>query len=130
MTSEEVLLNEAIIAKIGFELSNKFKAESKEDKKKMSRECIKALNILNEEGLFAYAIWLKSKNEYVHREIIRSTKQILNEFKIVISERKELHEMILDIADNLQKLLLAKQLVERMLIYADYRARALINEGD
>ena len=44
---------------------------------------------------------------------------------INLTNKNDLIEAILDISNELQKTILAKQLLERMLIYARYRAKAL-----
>ena len=95
------------------------------DPKELERVITKALGILIEDGLFAYSIWLKSEDENPHRAIIASSLELLKNEKINLTNKNDLIEAILDISNELQKTILAKQLLEKMLIYARYRAKAL-----
>jgi len=117
-----------ISAEIGFKLADENKSRAKE----FERIVTKALGILVEDGLLAYAIWLESEKE---SEIINSSFELLKE-KIGIIQKnynnniEKLRKAILkEIAPDIQKTLLARLLLERMLIYARYRAKAL-QKGD
>jgi len=118
-----------ICAKIGFEVIND--GINNEKAKEFEREITKALGILMEDGLFAYAIWLESKkkeDDDVYSKIIEKSKELLKDEKLKLTktDKDDLIDAILnDISNNLQKTILAKQLLERMLIYARYRAKAL-----
>ena len=59
-------------AKKGFELADKNAGNAKE----FERTVTKALGILIEDGLFAYAIWLESEDE---RDIIDSSFDLLKD---------------------------------------------------
>ena len=111
-------------AKKGFELADKNAGNAKE----FERTVTKALGILIEDGLFAYAIWLESEDE---RDIIDSSFDLLKDRANLIvgnyeNSKEKLRKAILkEIASNIQKTLLTRQLLERMLVYARYRAKAL-----
>ncbi len=113
-----------ISAEIGFELAESNKNRAKD----FERTITKALGILIEDGLFAYAIWLESENE---KSIIDSSYKLLKDKLKLIknnyeSEKEKLRKAILEeISSSIQKTHLARQLLERMLIYARYRAKAL-----
>ena len=118
-----------ISAEIGFEL-----AENNVDGVKEVERCItKALGILIEEGLFAYAIWLESEDR---RDIIDSSYELLKErIKLIKNNygngKEKLRNAILkEISSSIHKTLLARQLLERMLVYARYRAKALQSGSD
>ena len=118
-----------ISAKIGFELAESNKNRTKD----FERIVIKALGILIEDGLFAYSIWLEKENE---KSIIDSSYKLLKDkLKLVknnYENRKEkLRKAILEeISPSIQKTLLARQLLERMLVYARYRAKTLQKGSD
>ena len=94
------------------------------DAKEMERIINKSLGILIEDGLFAYAIWLESENKDPHKVIIVSSLKILSDTNLV-SNQDNLRDVMLEIAKSLHKTFLARQLLERMLVYARYRAKAL-----
>ncbi len=118
-----------ISAEIGFELAESNKNRAKD----FERIITKALGILIEDGLFAYAIWLESENE---KSIIDSSYKLLKDKLKLIknnyeSKKEKLRKAILEeISSSIQKTLLARQLLERMLIYARYRAKALQKGSD
>jgi len=116
-----------ISAKIGFEIVD----NDIDDKtaREFEKEITKALGILMEDGLFAYAIWLESKrkkDDDVYSKIIEKSKELLKNANLIKNEdNRDLREIMLEISNKLQKTILAKQLLEKMLIYARYRAKAL-----
>lgn len=125
MVAEKLNLDQ-VSAKIGFDLAEKNKERAKE----FERIVTKALSILVEDGLLAYAIWLESEDE---SEVINCSFELLkNRTNIIqkdyndVKDIEKLRKAILEeIAVDIQKTLLARQLLERMLIYARYRAKAL-----
>jgi hypothetical protein len=127
MTTENLNLDQ-ISAKIGFDLADKNKSKAKE----FERVVTKALGILIEDGLLAYAIWLESEDE---RDVIDYSFTLLkNKIKLIKKDygnnTEKLRKAILDeITPHIQKTLLARQLLERMLVYARYRAKAT-QKGD
>ena len=130
MVAEKPNLDQ-ISAEIGFDLAEKNKERAKE----FERIVTKALGILVEDGLLAYAIWLESEGE---SKIIKSSFDLLRDKTGIIQKKyndikdtEKLRKAILEeIASNIQKTLLARQLLERMLIYARYRAKALQKSGE
>ncbi len=125
----ESLNLDQISAEIGFKLADNNKSRAKE----FERIVTKALGILIEDGLFAYAIWLESEKE---SDIINSSFNLLEGKSGIIRENyndgiEKLREAILkEIAPDIQKTLLARQILERMLVYARYRAKALQKGSD
>ncbi len=94
------------------------------DAKDMERIINKSLGILIEDGLLAYAIWLESENKDPHRVIIVSSLKLLTDTNLV-SGKNCLRKAMFEISTSIQKTLLARQLLERMLIYARYRDKSL-----
>ncbi len=125
MTEENL---DKIAAEVGFELADNKKDSAKE----FERTVTKALGILIEDGLFAYAIWLESEDE---KEIIDKSFELLRDKTKLIKgdynkNKEKLREATLkEISPSIEKTLLARQLLERMLVYARYRAKAL-QKGD
>lgn len=123
MTIENLSLDQ-ISAKIGFNLADKNESKAKE----FERLVTKALGVLIEDGLLAYVIWLESENE---SSVIDCSFTLLKEEAKLIKKNygnnaEKLRKAILDeITPSIQKTLLARQLLERMLVYARYRAKAL-----
>lgn len=97
-------------------------------------EITKALGILIEDGPFAYFIWLKSQDKEPHRAMLIQTARLLKDhlhFDIDISaDIKDTLEFLFvhNISSDLNMLILAKTVIERMLIYARYKAKAMQKE--
>ncbi len=116
-------------AKIGFSIVEQFK--QKDDFDKLENVSTKALGVLIEEGLLAYFVWLESRGEREKKyaEVIRDKSlELLKNAKL--TEKNNSIDAALDISSNIQKTLLARQLLERMLVYARYRAKALQKGSD
>jgi len=97
-------------------------------------EITKALGILVEDGPFAYMIWLKSQDKEPHRAMLIQTARILAALKVIKkietnkNLKKKIEEAFLKLSEELSKLLFAKTILEKMLIYARYKAKAMENE--
>ncbi len=100
--------------------------------KDFEREINKALGILIEDGLFAYSVWLESEDKSTHRVVRVVSLLLLKDSSIeLLSYSNDLREGISnEISLDIKKTLLARQLLERMLIYARYRAKALQTGSD
>jgi len=93
----------------------------------------KSLGVLQEDGLFAFVLFLESKKDSKDRNlvirILSNTREILNKVELISNpDEKNVRKNILEITKNIDNLFLAKNLIEKMLIYARYRAKALKNE--
>ncbi len=96
------------------------------DANELEKVITKALGILIEDGLFAYAIWLESENKDPHKVIMVSSLELLKSLELVVDTRNNLRGAILnDISPYIERTLLARQVLERMLTYARYRAKSL-----
>ena len=82
-----------------------------------------ALNILTEQGIYAMFLWIR-ENRYnwicdpLNRFFTRP------ENTINIRHRLPSHEACLELSDSLEKMFLAKQLIEQILTYARHMAKA------
>ncbi len=121
-----------ITAQIGFSIAESFK--QKEDFEKLETIVNKALGVLIEDGLFAYVVWLRSRSDREKRyaeAIENKSLELLKNKNINLTNKNNLMTAIIDdISKYIQKTLLARQLLERMLIYARYRAKALQKGSD
>ena len=120
-----------IAAEIGFKLAE----VNKDNAKDFERIVTKALGILVEDGLLAYAIWLESEDEEkIIDEIINKSYDLLKDKMGLIKNdyngKDKLRKAILyEISRDIRKTLLARQLLERMLTYAKYRAKAIVKQS-
>jgi len=94
-------------------------------------EITKALGILIEDGPFAYLIWLKSQDKEPHQAMLIQTARLLAQVKMIeIDKTKDVKEelenkFLNEIGSDLNKLILTKTLLEKMLIYARYKTKAM-----
>jgi len=108
------------------------------EKNKIESFITKSLGVLQEDGVYAFAIYTKSKSgnegtekitaKHIHNNACALLKD--ESIKIIYSNCSSFTESILkDLASNLDSLLLAKELLERTLVYARYHAKALDGGG-
>jgi hypothetical protein len=104
-----------------------------EKKKEMKNLIQKSLGILQEDGVYAFVVYLDSegafKGEKVAEKILSETFNLLKEDGIKLVKgnygEEELYKQIQKLSENIDNLFLAKDLIERTLIYARYHAKAL-----
>lgn len=96
----------------------------------------KALGVLQEDGVYAFMIYLSSggafdseldDDEKVARSILYESVQILKELDILKGdfERENIYTQFRELTKNLDQLLFVKDILERTLIYARYHAKSL-----
>jgi len=102
------------------------------DKKKVESMINKALGVLMEDGLYAFALYAKSERgddkpeERTARFLYERTLALLKDGDISLLANDDYLAAIRDeLTNSVDKLLLAKELVERTLVYARYHAKAL-----
>jgi len=89
----------------------------------------KSLGVLQEDGLFAFILFLESKNENITSYIMEETAKILNETGLTEeANKKNIKENILKLTENIDDMFLAKELIEKTLVYARYHAKTLKNK--
>lgn len=89
----------------------------------------KALGVLKEDGVYAMFLWLETKGNgllkkltpLLNEPIIK--KSLLNESDIFPDDFKGMTEKLRDIANDIDKLLFLKKILERTLIYALYHSK-------
>ena len=102
-------------ATIAFEI-----IEQSKDKTKVESQISKSLGILSANGIYALWLFLESENGGDHIKIV----EILETFDITLDGADDENKVI-NLSNNLQKLLFSKELLEKTLIYARYRAKAI-----
>ncbi|MBN2568239.1 MAG: hypothetical protein JXB42_02290 [Deltaproteobacteria bacterium] len=108
------------------------------EKNKIESMITKALGVLQEDGVYAFALYTKSKsgNESTEKKtaqiLFNKAFDILKDDEIRILENTDedfFNAMEANLSDDLDKLIFAKELLERTLIYARYHAKALDGES-
>lgn len=86
----------------------------------------KSLGVLQEDGLFAFILFLETKNGNITSYIREETAKLLNETGLTEDANKEsIMNNILKITENIDDMFLAKDLIEKTLVYARYHAKTL-----
>ena len=98
---------------------------------KVENTITKALGVLQENGIYACFLYLlareKDNGPIVVKEMLKLLGEIFDEWKYSgdISSNEVLSHISDKVTQNLERLLLAKETLEQMLIYARYGAKAL-----
>ncbi len=98
--------------------------------KKAEAFLTKALGVLQEQGLYAYVLFCKSRgdkeNQGANKIIIELTRELFKEKLKIIGDGDLLEEIRKEngLTSNLENLVLAIQILEKTLIYARYHAKA------
>ena len=88
-----------------------------------------SLGVLQEDGVYAFFLFLESSKEDKAKNIKDETFKLLSNDEILkdtIGDEKEPLKVLREkFNDNLDELLFAKEILERTLVYARYHAKAL-----
>lgn len=104
------------------------------EKNKIMSMVNRALGVLMEDGLYAFALYTKSEmgdnraEELTAKYLYQKTHALLKDRDIsliTVTNNDYLSAIRGELGNNIDKLLLAKELVERTLIYVRYHAKAL-----
>lgn len=88
----------------------------------------KALGVLKEDGIYAMFLWIETKNKRLREKLTSLLnepiikKNLLNDSEFP-DNFKGLTEKLKDIAQDIDKLLFLKKILERTLIYALYHSK-------
>lgn len=88
----------------------------------------KALGILEEQGLYAYFLFLKSSKE-VRKEVIDECQAFLQKHSLLENGNEDILKKLQNLSTDLDKLLLARDLLRQVLVYARYHAKAKDNQS-
>lgn len=105
--------------------------DQKEKKKKAKNLFIllnKSLGVLQEDGVFAFYVYLKSEKDEDKNEIEKQTIELLKD--TIDRQLDSTLEKIKSLATDINTLLLAKSLIEKTLIYARYQAKSFSDQDD
>jgi hypothetical protein len=124
-----------LCAEYGYKFAKEIKKALNSDAKKAESLITKALGVLQEQGLYAFALFCKSRgsNEKEGAEKMEEiTTELLKDKLGLISNSDLLDEIRKDngLASKLDDLLLAIQVLEKSLIYAKYHAKAFANSQE
>ena len=111
---------DALINEISFEIVEKIKQKN-QDKTKYKNEIDKALGVLSNDGVYAYYVYVKSKK--IEDIFLNELKQI-TEF-INGSEQELNQDFFKELSQNLNELLFFREILEKILIYTRYHAKAM-----
>ncbi|CUU09271.1 CRISPR-associated protein (Cas_Cmr5) [Candidatus Thermokryptus mobilis] len=121
-----------LCAKYGYEFAEKVSQAFNSDAKKAESLLTKALGVLQEQGLYAFALFCESRGSAESngaKKITEITTKLLNELNLISNTNNTdlLEEIRKDngLASRLEDLILAIQMLEKSLIYARYHAKAL-----
>jgi uncharacterized linocin/CFP29 family protein len=106
-------------------LNNVKEAERKKKAKELFNFITKSLGILQEDGVFAFYVYLKSEKDEKSCTINVIEKETVNLLKESINDQLNASlEKIQLLAEDINTLLLAKSLIEKTLIYARYQVKS------
>jgi uncharacterized linocin/CFP29 family protein len=106
-------------------LNNVEDVKRKKKAKELFNFITKSLGILQEDGVFAFYVYLKSEKDeksYIINAIEEETVNLLKEN--INNQLNASLEKIQLLAEDINTLLLAKSLIEKTLIYARYQAKS------
>jgi hypothetical protein len=122
-----------LCAEYGHKFADEVSKVDNFDAKKAETLLTKALGVLQEQGLYAFALFCESRGsaEKKGAEKLREiTKKLLKDKKLELITNDDLLKAIREksgLASRLDDLMLAIQVLEKSLVYARYHAKALSN---
>ena len=122
---------DAMINKIGFEIVEAIKGKGK-DQTKYKNEIDKVLGVLSNDGVYAFYVYVKSKK--IEDVFLEKIKGILEYIDIKDDNENSYNELSQEffetLSENLSDLLFFREILEKILIYARYHAKAMgeVNE--
>ncbi len=114
---------ESTINKVGYNIVKKISKEPKKsDRTKHKNEIDKALGVLSNDGVYAYYVYVKSKK--VDDIFLNEISSLMNYTSIKL-ENDNYQKYFENLSSNLEDLLFFRELLEKILIYARYHAKAV-----
>lgn len=117
---------DALCAKTALKIEDEWQKMSEKKKKSFSNNITNGISILQEDGIYAFYLFLK--REKIKSEVWNHCKELLNDSSMekILSYPKKYddEDAIIEMTENLDALLLAKDLLQRMLIYGRYGIRS------
>ncbi|RLB82189.1 MAG: hypothetical protein DRH17_06575 [Deltaproteobacteria bacterium] len=123
MAHEQPINLDAIAAGAGFEIAGKVFQKSE---KKDVNWITKSLGVLQEQGVYAFFLYLKAQNKHVTEALSEHAASLLGQQGInILGSGDILDEIRGGLAKDIDKLLLGHSVLTQALIYARYHAKAL-----
>jgi len=132
---------DAIINQLGFSIVENIKTYKDKERNALISHIDKALGVLVNDGVYAYYVFCKSKDKDENKEktftkifIIDIVKELKGYFNIknynlenIVQQNEgdEERYFFQNISEDLHELLFFREVLERVLIYARYHAKAL-----
>jgi CRISPR/Cas system CMR-associated protein Cmr5 small subunit len=113
---------DALINKIGYQIVEKIK-EKGSDKTKYKNEIDKALGVLSNDGVYAYYVYVKSKK--IDDIFLNEIKPIVWAYCNTPLQDDNWQEFFQNLSEDLPGLLFFREILEKILIYARYHAKAM-----
>ena len=85
----------------------------------------KALGVLQEDGNYAFYLYMKAKKETLYNNIEERTVKLLKDVFPSLEDVTSGVDVARTLSSDIDKLFLSKELLERTLVYARYHAKAL-----
>lgn len=134
MKNNDVLILDRECFKTGISIVNSIVNDVK-NKAKIENIIQKSIGVLQEDGVFAFIVYLnsvKKEDKEVAKKIIESIIDLLkkDEIKIItnttnINNQNSILQEFIKLGERIDNLLLAKTLIEKTLIYARYHVKSL-----
>ncbi len=121
MTQETKNLD-ALINEIGYEIVEEIRKKDN-DKTKYKNEIEKALGVLSNDGVYACYVYVKSKG--VGDVFLEKIKPIAGEYCSVSLQDDNWQKFFENLSEDINSLLFFREILEKILIYARYHAKAV-----
>ena len=112
-------------AKISEQIKNVLLTSEPKARKEAESLITKAIGVLQEDGIYAFYLYLKARQKPIYTSIEEETMKLLKMVFPSLNIDRQGHQVARDLVSDLDKILLAKELLERVLIYSRYHAKAL-----
>lgn len=89
-----------------------------------------ALGVLEEQGPYACFLYLKAREGQAGKQIVRQSSSFLNEALKTSTQANDDLAFIQGLANDLDQLLFARDLLRHMFVYARYHAKARATTGE
>jgi hypothetical protein len=90
----------------------------------------KSLGVLQEQGLYAFFVFLKASKRGKPEEVSSECERFLRDQRLLENKSTNLFDALKILSDRLDDLLFARELVMQALVYARYHAKARATAGD
>lgn len=106
--------------------------EKKVEKKKIENLVTKSLGVLQENGVYAFFLFVKASNEEkIAKEIDIQCNKLLRREEVRLIHSDDVLAAVRDeLTEDIDNLFLAKQLLEKAMVYARYHAKAIPEQKD